>query len=600
MTQTLETPPQAGARHYAVTGCIGLIVLSCGLDLLFYTGYYASDDAGYVEGAARLLGLEQSGPHPGPAHVRLSIVGWNALVAWLFGFHVPLIAASYVFFHQALNLLTFLLGRRLFDASVGLLAAYFTATAPLIVVFSTCVLPDVMLSALLLLALLLFLWAYDLRAAGRGTRAHLAMLGAGLCVGFGYMAKDTALIMLPFYFVLWLCKEDRRALRRALLTGAMFALGLLVILVAEWAVLSWLTGHSYLRMAWTVSPDGFVERLRRYPYGYYPLDRLRRLHELLRPWFAETRLDFVLLIGALAYPFVRGRKWPVWCFAVWFFAYHTWGSTRLTEYLPPPAQARYFTPVLPALFIVCSFLALRLWRGVPRLVHHPQRSRGLQAVLGVVLVVYPLLGLKVADRRAGKVYDADVVTNATRAINAVKQMGTQHVMTGYSLVPPIVLSGTISRPLRLLYEFDPDDFVVPAHRCRPTTHLHERLPRYGFYYLELYPPRRRAKMYTPDGLDDELHALILAAEAQDPVPQDRHDFSPWLMPQARVVGRATLSGTPGVLRRLKRFDSSHRRSYELAHTIAPALPRRPDFGECAVYVYEWIPDQPMQRVPRRD
>ncbi len=385
---------QPQAQHSGVlAGCLAILAFSCAIDLFFYTGYYASDDTRYLRPAWEILSQGSYQHEPGLAQGRLTVVGWNTLVALLFGFNIPLIAGSYVFFHQALNLLTFLLGRRLFDSRVGLLAMYLTATTPLAVTFSTTVLPDLPMTSFLLLSLLTFLWSYDLRAKGRTGVGLLAIFLSGLSVGGAYTAKETALVALPFYFVTWLWFERRLAPRKALLAGSAFAVGILAVFVAEWVVLSHLAGHSYLRLSWAVGAKGWTSGLHTTAYGRDPVERVTWLYDQLGPWFRNTRFDYLLAGAALLYPFVRGRKLSIWWLAIWFFAFLIWGTTRLTEYVPPPLQARYFTPILPLLFIAYSFLALKLWQAVPRLVGQSAWGRRIQALFAAALFLHPVFGL---------------------------------------------------------------------------------------------------------------------------------------------------------------------------------------------------------------
>jgi hypothetical protein len=561
-------------RNVAIL-CLAILVFSGAVDLFFYTGYYASDDTRYLRAAQQIVTEGTLPAQPDAAARRLAIVGWNALVAWLFGFHVPLIAGSYVVFHQLANLLTFALGRRLFDDSVALLATYCTAMTPLAVTFSTTVLPDLPLTCFLLLSLLLFLSSYDLRARDRTALAWLAMFAAGLSVGCGWMAKETALVVLPFYFVVWLGLEQFRLTRSALVAGSVFALGLIAAFAAEWAILSTLTGHSYTRLQWAVGLRAGAAAVAKRPEGIYPLERLTFIVGHLRTWFVNTRFDYILLACALIYPFLRGRKLTIWGLALWFFAFHTWGSTSLSRYLPPPLQARYFTPMLPLLFLVYGFVALKIVRSVPTAAKRPGWRRGIQALLVAVLVLHPLPGLHASDRWAGKVYSADKVNASLKAIAGALERGGR----------PVVLSGTVTEYLDLLLECYPTENVLPASQCRVGAPPVVQLSEHGFYYVELFSARRFEEAKRPDGLDDLLHPVILAT----PMPDEA-----WLHQQDRVLGPVVIDGRPGVLRRLKRFDCWHKRTEQVAYAITPLAGRHADRHAWSAYLYEWVPDRQVR------
>ena len=567
-------------QRTVILAAVGVVLFSCALDALFYTGYYASDDTGYLIGTWKILEHGDLSANPGAAQIRLTVVGWNLLVSFLFGFKIPLIAASYIVFHQVLNVLTFALARRVFDDTVGLLAMYCVATLPLAVTFSTTVLPDLPMTCFLLIAILAFRGSYGWRTAGKPVRSLLAIFAAGLSIGLAYMAKETALIMLPFFFGWWLYQESRRAVRTALVAGSVFVLGLVVVFVAEWAILSHWTGHSFVRMAWTLTPDGFVDRMREYPYGLYPLERMQSILPRLEPWFVNTRFEFVLAAVILVYPFVRGRKLALWFAAVWFVVYYTWGSMRLTEYLPAPLQPRYYLPALPLLLILYAFVVVRMCRAIPQVIRDREVCRGIQAVIAVILIIYPLPGLHRCDRAAGKAYWADVVNNSTTAITAARLAGGR----------PIVLSGTVSAHVDLLLAQEHVEDVLLASACRPGTPEYETLAERGFYYIELWPPRKLhvTPRFKVNGVDEFLHPLVIPPETDEAAWQNT------IAPdekQMQTLGRVSIAGQPGTLRRLRRFDSWHKRTAQIAYVITQAAGTWPDLIKRSAYLYEWVPDR---------
>ena len=545
------------------------LALSCGLDLFFFSGFFASDDIGYLAGAWNVLNGEQYASSPPLSMIRLTMTGWNTLIAWLFGYHVQGIAGSYIFFHQLVIVCTFVLARRMHDNAVAVLASFWMATTSLAVTFSTAILPDLPLAAFVLAALLLFQWPYARGAARSAGASFAAIFAAGVCVGLGYMAKESSLILLPYFFVFWICNEWGRPKSRALLHGIAFLAGFGAVFAAEWAILSHLTGHSYFRMGWTVGENQFDGALRKFPDGYYPLERLFRLRDKIAPWFEITRLHYALAAGALAYPFVQGRRWAVWTLGLWFFVYHTWGSTRLSDYLPTSLQPRYFIPVMPFLFIMLSFLAVKAWRALPRWIAAPRATGAIQGMLTLVLFLYPLLSLCVSDKMAGKIYRADFVNVSYRAIQAAQAAGDR----------PVVLSRTIGHRLTTFLKERDRTGVVRYQDCAYTR---DRAPllETGFYYVEVYPNRQLQYILLTGGVDPLLQPVIQA------VP-DEHLSDP--APQTRELGVVEIDGRPGVFRRLRRFDNPHRRSEAVLKQMFPGFHCRPDSDVRSAYLYEWTP-----------
>jgi 4-amino-4-deoxy-L-arabinose transferase-like glycosyltransferase len=97
-------------------------------------------------------------------------------------------------------LLTYALGRRLFDAATGLIAGIVLASAPLFCAAGHFANPDALLNACTVLTFLFFWLAYS-RANSRW------LIAAGIATGLGVLAKGPVAIVLPFtacsVFLLW-------------------------------------------------------------------------------------------------------------------------------------------------------------------------------------------------------------------------------------------------------------------------------------------------------------------------------------------------------------------------------------------------------------
>ena len=102
-------------------------------------------------------------------------------------------------------------------------------------------------------------------------------------------------------------------------------------------------------------------------FGIDPLARLERLRLVLRTdLFAPVVIQGFILLGLVAYPFIKRRVWSLYLLPVWMFAYLTWGSMSLTRYAPPAIKSRYYTPVMPFLFIVGAAATCWIWSWVVR------------------------------------------------------------------------------------------------------------------------------------------------------------------------------------------------------------------------------------------
>ncbi len=94
----------------------------------------------------------------------------------------------------AVILVTFFLGRLLFDSRIGLVAAYLMAIQPVGIVTSNRLLADDFFSMWVILALFIFYWAYH-------RNSFLGSLCAGICLGLSLLTKQNALLLLP---IVWL------------------------------------------------------------------------------------------------------------------------------------------------------------------------------------------------------------------------------------------------------------------------------------------------------------------------------------------------------------------------------------------------------------
>lgn len=428
--------------------CAGLLAAICLLcillDIFFFTGYYASDDRAYFAGAARVAETGHLG-EPLLAHTRLTVMGWNLLVGSLCRFNVQAIAGSYIFFHVWLILLTFKLAEKLGDRRAGLIAAYASATFPLYIIFASSIYPDLPLTCFLVLSLLAYLNVHPARRDGRLFVAAGWMLLSGVCVGIAYMAKESALPALPFYFFAWLLTEihsrPKRAAKtrssentapardsavatggarpprwigRAIFTGAGFAIGFFLVFGAEYKLLSHWVGRPFLRLAWTEKEDD-MQSIANFHIdgGYNPLARLRAARDRLAgayyPYDSTAELALLGLV-LIAYALSKGRSWPLLLLGLWMFAYLTWGSYSLKHYYPPRIQARYFIPVFPFLIAVFGITASRAVCFLRVRLRTDRARRAVTCCAAAVILLVPWFRLQGADRLAGsRIYRVEVV-----------------------------------------------------------------------------------------------------------------------------------------------------------------------------------------------
>ncbi len=474
-----------------VTAVGALVLGSILVDLLFFTGYFASDDRTYYFTALDILETGRVEDF-GLGGMRLTIVGWNMLMILLLGANVQLVAASYVVFHQLTVLCTFLLGRRLLDARAGLLAAYLTAAFPVIVMYTSMILPDVMLGLFCLLSLLAYLRSRELRIEQPG-RAWLLFFACGSFVGLGYMTKETALVLLPFFFLAWLTSIRPRAIARSIVHGSAFAIGFFVIFFAEYGALSYLSGRSFWRMSWTVdTPADIAARSQR--YGFEPLERLEWVERQLSDDVWPDPMKATAIAALLIFPL-----WPRRCFSVplmglWLFAFLTFGSMSLTQYVPPSIQARYYIPVVPIGTALTGSLGIRLFDLVFKhgLLSNVWVRRTAATLSVLVLLLAGLSAQRGPDAQAGKLYKSDIVRSTADAASVATHGASR----------PVVLSGTLAHYAEPVY---PGPNTPQSAARADEAALEEWLGEGGFSYIELAnQAMRREGRWMRAGLGDRF------------------------------------------------------------------------------------------------
>jgi 4-amino-4-deoxy-L-arabinose transferase-like glycosyltransferase len=530
------------------------------VDLLFFTGFIASDDVVYTTAARRLAETGTLWPDPAPHEARLLMIGWCALVGVLVRQDVQAIAASFVFFHQFLNVLTFALARQLRGPAAGLVAAVLSATFPLLVVFSTTILPDIPMAVCFVASFLAFRSAYVQGPDDRRSPLLLAMSGGSL--GLACLAKESGLVPLPFFLSLafvyerWSGAIHRRA-GGALIRAAGFLGGLALVLGMEALVLRALTGSWFFRLG-SLRGGGDA--------GSPPLAALGQRATLL----AET-------IGALATPkaavllillvAVSSKARPpgfraTLLFPAWYAAYYTWGTASFTSYYSPSLQVRYFIPCVPFLLAALSACLCDAYGLVARHARrlHARAERPMGVVGAIALTAAVMVELALCDREAGTLYGAPLVTQSLRALRSVGSPGPL----------PVVISDTLGAQLFPLFRRRPEGLLF-SHEVGPA-----RLERWrsegGFHFVDLHPtsPLRRADrnplLGWPHGLPASEHHVESLVESL-------------------LSGRATGGW---IMRAVGRFDRVGPRSTELRVFFGEpealrGLQHRPDR---AVLVYQ--------------
>lgn len=467
--------PRASARaswaRDAATALAPLLACSVVVDLLFFTGFIASDDVLYTAAARKLAETGRLWPDLAAHEARLFMIGWCALMRRWFREDVQAVAASFVFFHQALNVLTFALARPVQGLGGALLAATLSATFPLLVVFSTTILPDIPMTVGFVASFLV------LRAAlggGPGARrlGLFALSGAGL--GFTYLAKESGLVPVPFFLAMALfygrsTLEAGHQVRTAVARAAAFLAGLLLVLGLEALALRAVTGAWCFRLAASFAGGGG---------GAPSLAALGQRAAVLAAAVAAHAVLAAALVATGLAAALYSRKRPgvgsILLFPAWYAAYYAWGSVSLRAYYAPTLQARYFIPCIPFVLVAVSVVVCLAYGWMARKLPAP-RLRILQVVAGGAMASVIALQLAVVDGMAGNVYGAPLVSQALRALRSESPSSSA----------PIVISEALGAELFPLLGKRPEGLLF-SHEVG-ADQLERWRGRGGFRFMDLHP-----------------------------------------------------------------------------------------------------------------
>lgn len=455
-----------------------ILALSTLLDLYFFTGYFASDDRSYFMVARNYL---ESGKFEDGSlgATRLMLVGWVMLVIRCFGPNLQLVAASFIVFHQVLNALTYLMVREQADRRAALLAAYLAATFPLLVVYASMILPDVEQACAGAAAVLCYaIWRK--RRESRPVAAWLAFFASGLCVGLAYACKESALVLLPFFFVAWLTTFKRSRPLFSLVQGAAFALGFFVVFAGEYVLLSQLAGESVFRLSWTTEDLAQNVQTAVDRYGTHPGERLDWVNRRLEPDVWPTHMKILCGAALLLLPLLKSRLWTLSLLPLWMFAFQVWGTMNLRRYAPPTIQARYFAVILPFVLAALAIVAVRLYDRVGRLPLGPRAKRCWRTIATGAAVIVPLLGLTGPDRQAGKAYKADIVANATQALRWTQS---------FDPTSGVLLCSMLAHHLEPFQNPSRPEKIFAAGKDLTEEEFENLLRGGNFYYIALHPDR---------------------------------------------------------------------------------------------------------------
>ncbi len=335
-----------------ITYLIIILVIAIVLRVVFYTGVNFNDDLVYLNFAHDIT-QGRFHPHPYIFATRLLMQYPIAFFFLLFGVSEFSATLYMLLASLATIILTYLIGRELFNNQTGLLAALLLAFLPLDIIYSTTITPDVPTAFYLALSVYLFI-------IGNKKSNKLLQYSSGIAIGLAWLVKNLAIIyVLLFigYFILELIKKKDRFFR-TLKPYLFVASGLISILIIEGIIYSSL-GYSFLTVFevnnehYTTTLLGVNRDLRYYPAQLFNYDSLGKYFHYIGYYFYFSLLSIALIL-------LKKRK-EAYILIIWLLPmtlFLQYGSMSITQYLLIQRIYRFLTIIsVPMCLLIAYYIA---------------------------------------------------------------------------------------------------------------------------------------------------------------------------------------------------------------------------------------------------
>src|SRR5215471_2153617 len=358
LTESDVPPPSAPGpwplRDWVWLG--GLALCALGLRVLFFTGYFGSDDINYTNQALAV----SRGEWPVARYLsglRYGITGPSAFFIRLFGFS-PFVAALWSLLASVAEVaLVFVFARRLWSTQAALLSGIFIALCPLHIHYGGLVVGDAPLAFFITLSVVCFFYAVSTRRGGW----HFA---AGLAMGATFWVKE---FVVPYFALFPVYVITYRVWTRRLLW---LLLGVALMIGANALLFKAITGDALYYFKVMAGRRQVFETLIATDHSeYLPPVWFYLTYMFVKIW--HTWLLFYFALGGLllwARAQARGRSDPgttyvvVW--AVTLFAIFTFFVMKLRPLTFIFKQTNYMLIFLAPFALLAGYFAASLPRGL--------------------------------------------------------------------------------------------------------------------------------------------------------------------------------------------------------------------------------------------
>lgn len=387
---------------------LGMIILGAFfLGMFFYTGLYASDDSRY-------LGLLREARFGVAAVPELAVARWLIslpILAYgqLFGIGAFWVASLHTIQYLGLIIVAAYLTRLMASDWASVAAGVLVASCPLVLIYSGAILPDNLLTLLIVSGLIFAIKSHEARSH-REALTWAVLVGSA--VGLSFTVKEPSIIFTafaPLLCVVSFVKSRMDGVRIAIAIGA----GFLLVLAIDMVICTWLFGDPIVRLRLGSVPSVLesartaMEKQGRLPIAR--IDKAARAVSLI--WHGIGYIFVPLAILSPLFLIIRPwRSFPIAALALTAcatVAYHVLGSLSIREYVGIWIQARYLTVGAVLLLILVVVLADRAIRMAS--VQLPAAKPILGVLAAAAVLAFAGWSIAGAERWAGQIYRAPMV-----------------------------------------------------------------------------------------------------------------------------------------------------------------------------------------------
>jgi len=450
-----------------------ILLLLAFLDMCFYSGYYASDDLSYifslkyftaVNDLSMAAFIKEVSYFPeghfellnNIAMLRYGITIPTAFIYYITGKSLLAVYGLLMLMHVAMTYAVYRFTLKLKDESHALAIGFLVAMTPVFYVYAGAFFPDLLQTLYLFIAFYLS-W----KGLSEEKNKVLLIVISGFVFGLSYATKVSSIIMFVPFGLMYL-EYFKFNIKELVKYFLLFSVGFLSLVSIEVIINLSVLGEPFPRF--TIVKDAKDLYLKKMELnGVLPLDRLETVLYQFAKLYPISYL-VVLLIGFVSALFSKlPYKFTLFIFAFWPFLYLTFGSTSLSEYLPPSIQARYYTLMMPWFVLLSGIGLMTIIQKISIIIIR-------KVAIVILFLLIPLLSIVHNHEKAGLLYRSAQVQTFTKAVEYSKEHYSEYVIVLNSYLTrrmqhvPIVNDNSIITLEQALVSNKPFIYIMPLQK----------------------------------------------------------------------------------------------------------------------------------------